>query len=225
MTAATSPACSSSAGARRRQGLQAAQAREQEARQAARARRRLLSRNHRRRHHGNGRHPLRRRRHGDHHHRHARLRPGPRRAFAQVLTEKLGVPFDRIRLVQGDSDQLVTGGGTGGSRSAMLSGTAIVAGLRQGDRARQADRRACAGSVRRRYRIRATAASSSPAPTASIGIMELAEKLRGGLKLPDGVPASLDVTHVTDAGARHFPERLPCRRGRDRSGHRRDARW
>ena len=47
-------------------------------------------------------------------------------AFAQVLTEKLGIPFDRIRLVQGDSDQLVTGGGTGGSRSAMLSGTAIA---------------------------------------------------------------------------------------------------
>src|SRR5471032_2303921 len=47
-------------------------------------------------------------------------------AFAQVLVEKLGVPFDRIRLVQDDSDQLVTGGGTGGSRSAMLSGTAIA---------------------------------------------------------------------------------------------------
>ena len=74
-------------------------------------------------------------------------------AFAQVLVEKLGVPFDRIRLLQGDSDQLVTGGGTGGSRSAMLSGTAIIAGLRQGRRARQADRGACAGSLRRRYRI------------------------------------------------------------------------
>ena len=47
-------------------------------------------------------------------------------AFAQLLTEKLGVPFERIKLVQGDSDRLVTGGGTGGSRSAMLSGTAIV---------------------------------------------------------------------------------------------------
>ena len=47
-------------------------------------------------------------------------------AFAQVLTQKLGVPFERIKLVQGDSDRLVTGGGTGGSRSAMLSGTAIM---------------------------------------------------------------------------------------------------
>ncbi len=26
--------------------------------------------------------------------------------FAQVLSDKLGIPFERIRLVQGDSDQL-----------------------------------------------------------------------------------------------------------------------
>src|SRR6266478_6626729 len=46
--------------------------------------------------------------------------------FAQVLTEKLGVPFERIRLLQGDSDELLAGGGTGGSKSIMHSGTAIV---------------------------------------------------------------------------------------------------
>jgi carbon-monoxide dehydrogenase large subunit len=31
----------------------------------------------------------------------------------------------------------------------------------------------------------------------SIGIMELADRLRGGLKLPEGVPSSLSVKHVT----------------------------
>src|SRR6266576_3035767 len=46
--------------------------------------------------------------------------------FAQVLTEKLGVPYDRIRLLQGDSDELIAGGGTGGSKSMMASGAAIV---------------------------------------------------------------------------------------------------
>jgi carbon-monoxide dehydrogenase large subunit len=46
--------------------------------------------------------------------------------FAQVLSEKLGVPFDKIKLVQGDSDRLVAGGGSGGSKSLMHSGTAIV---------------------------------------------------------------------------------------------------
>ncbi len=47
--------------------------------------------------------------------------------FAQVLADRLGVPFAAIRLVQGDSDQLLAGGGTGGSRSIMQSGAAIVA--------------------------------------------------------------------------------------------------
>src|SRR5499433_528160 len=46
--------------------------------------------------------------------------------FAQVLSEKLGVPFERIRLLQNDSDELLAGGGTGGSKSIMHSGTAIV---------------------------------------------------------------------------------------------------
>ena len=46
--------------------------------------------------------------------------------FAQVLAQRLGVPFERIRLVQGDSDQLVFGAGTGGSRSMMMSGAAIA---------------------------------------------------------------------------------------------------
>ena len=47
-------------------------------------------------------------------------------AFAQVLVSKLGVPFDKIRLLQGDSDQLIAGGGTGGSKSIMASGAAIA---------------------------------------------------------------------------------------------------
>ena len=45
-------------------------------------------------------------------------------AFAQVLVDRLGVPFELIDLVQGDSDELLVGGGTGGSRSIMASGKA-----------------------------------------------------------------------------------------------------
>src|SRR5207245_9592984 len=46
--------------------------------------------------------------------------------FAQVLHEKLGIPFEKIRLVQGDSDRLIMGGGSGGSKSLMHAGTALV---------------------------------------------------------------------------------------------------
>ncbi|MDW8370099.1 MAG: xanthine dehydrogenase family protein molybdopterin-binding subunit [Geminicoccaceae bacterium] len=51
---------------------------------------------------------------------------GHRTAFAQILHEKLGVPFDRIELLQGDSDQLLRGGGTGGSRSLMVASKATL---------------------------------------------------------------------------------------------------
>jgi len=46
--------------------------------------------------------------------------------MAQVLSSKLGVPFEKIRLFQNDSDKLVFGAGTGGSRTAMMSGAAAV---------------------------------------------------------------------------------------------------
>lgn len=52
---------------------------------------------------------------------------GHRAAFAQVLADRLGLPFEAIDLVQGDSDRLLFGGGTGGSRSIMASGAAIDA--------------------------------------------------------------------------------------------------
>jgi carbon-monoxide dehydrogenase large subunit len=34
--------------------------------------------------------------------------------FAQIVVSRLGIPFDRLKLLQGDSDQLLFGGGTGG---------------------------------------------------------------------------------------------------------------
>src|SRR5207244_3823210 len=44
--------------------------------------------------------------------------------MAQVLSSRLGVPFESISLKQDDSDALVFGAGTGGSRTAMMSGGA-----------------------------------------------------------------------------------------------------
>ena len=124
-------------------------------------------------------------------------------AFAQLLTEKLGVPFERIKLVQGDSDRLVTGGGTGGSRSAMLSGTAIVQAadkvIEQGKQIAAHVLEASAGDIEfadGRFVIAGT--------DRTIGIMELAQRARG-MKLPDGKPGTLDVTHVTDAVPGTYP--------------------
>jgi carbon-monoxide dehydrogenase large subunit len=125
-------------------------------------------------------------------------------AFAQVLTEKLGIPFDRIRLVQGDSDQLVTGGGTGGSRSAMLSGTAI---------AQASDKVIAIGKQIAAHVLEASAGDIEfkggrfviAGTDRSIDIMTLAQRLRAGVTLPEGVPSTLDVTHVTEQVPGTYP--------------------
>jgi carbon-monoxide dehydrogenase large subunit len=50
---------------------------------------------------------------------------GHETVFAQFLASRAGIPFERVRFVQGDSDRIATGGGTGGSRSVTLQGNAI----------------------------------------------------------------------------------------------------
>jgi carbon-monoxide dehydrogenase large subunit len=46
--------------------------------------------------------------------------------FAQVLHDRLGIPFGKIRVVQGDSDVSGHASGTAGSRSMTLSGIGIL---------------------------------------------------------------------------------------------------
>jgi len=125
--------------------------------------------------------------------------------FAQVLSERLGVPFEKINLVQGDSDRLAMGGGSGGSKSIMHTGTAIV--------------EAAAKVIEKGKELAANVLEASPSDIAfdhgnftivgtdrSISIMELAQKLHDGNKPPADAPQSLDVTHISDGpGASTYP--------------------
>jgi carbon-monoxide dehydrogenase large subunit len=47
-------------------------------------------------------------------------------AYAQIVSQELDLPLERIHLVQGDSDRIATGGGTGGSRSVPVGGAALA---------------------------------------------------------------------------------------------------
>ncbi|MDJ0896316.1 MAG: molybdopterin-dependent oxidoreductase, partial [Alphaproteobacteria bacterium] len=124
--------------------------------------------------------------------------------FAQVLSDRLGVPFESVRLLQGDSDQLIAGGGTGGSRSIMASGTAIVkasdAVIERGRQIAAHLLEVAAGDIEfedGRFVVAGT--------DRSIGVMELAAKIHAGLELPDDLPQSLDVSEVTDPIPSAFP--------------------
>ena len=124
--------------------------------------------------------------------------------FAQVLSTRLGIPFRQIRLLQGDSDALIAGGGTGGSKSMMTSGTAIVeASEKVIDAGKEIAAHVMEAAV---ADIEFRAGRFAIAGTdRSIGIMELAEKIRSGLTLPAELPQSLDVQLVADGPPSAFP--------------------
>ena len=114
--------------------------------------------------------------------------------FAQVLASRLGIPFERVRLLQGDSDQIVFGAGTGGSRSAMMGGGALAQAsdlvIKKGlDLAAEALEAAVADIefVNGQFVVSGT--------DRRISIVELARKY----------PGKLDTTHVTDVIASAFP--------------------
>jgi carbon-monoxide dehydrogenase large subunit len=46
-------------------------------------------------------------------------------AYAQLVAEQLGLPPERVRTVQGDTDKVATGGGTGGSSSIPCGGASL----------------------------------------------------------------------------------------------------
>ena len=124
--------------------------------------------------------------------------------FAQVLAARLGIPFRKIRLIQGDSDELIAGGGTGGSKSMIVSGNAIVGAA---DKVIEAGRQIAA------HVLEAAAADIEcrggrfviAGTDRSVGLMELAARIHAGLELPSGLPRSLDVADVYDGPPSAFP--------------------
>ncbi|MBM3354032.1 MAG: xanthine dehydrogenase family protein molybdopterin-binding subunit [Betaproteobacteria bacterium] len=118
--------------------------------------------------------------------------------FAQVLVSHLGVPLERIRLLQGDSDQLAFGAGTGGSRSMMMSGTAIMQAsakvIEQGREAAAMALEAAVGDIA--FELGAGGGRFVVAGTdRAVALMELAARH----------PGKLDVSLVSDVIPSAFP--------------------
>jgi aerobic carbon-monoxide dehydrogenase large subunit len=131
---------------------------------------------------------------------------GHETAYAQVLHDRLGVPFEKIRIVQGDTALLKLGGGTGGSRSLTAEGMAI---------------RDCADDVIERGRHyaaqeletavadiaydRETAEFGVVGTDRRIGILELAQKARASTSPPEGFEGGLDAEATAQIDAYTFP--------------------
>jgi carbon-monoxide dehydrogenase large subunit len=131
---------------------------------------------------------------------------GHETAYAQVLHDRLGVPFEQIRIVQGDTAKLRLGGGTGGSRSLTAEGMAI---------------RDCADDVIERGRHyaaqeletavadieynRGTGEFAVIGTDRRIGILDLAAKARASTTPPEGFEGGLDAEATAQIDAYTFP--------------------
>jgi len=130
-------------------------------------------------------------------------------AFAQVVADRLGLPFENIDLIQGDSDELIAGGGTGGSRSIMASGKALVEAsdqvIEQGKALSAHHLEAAIADIeflipedgKGVFRIKGT--------DREISIIDLATMTAEPQNRPDGLEAGLDVALIAEAPAFAFP--------------------
>ena len=124
--------------------------------------------------------------------------------YAQLLGETLGVPFEAVEVIEGDSDDLPGGGGTGGSRSTHMAALAIEDGA--------------AKVIEKGTQIAANLLEAAPADIRfadgsfaiagtdrAIDIMALAAKARDPANLPEGMEPGLDADGRAEAADGTFP--------------------
>ncbi len=129
---------------------------------------------------------------------------GHETSFAQLAAERLGVPFEKVRIKENDSSDLPKGLASVGSRSMIMAGSAIaIAGDAVIEKGRslashvlevsKADLEFRDGS----FCVRGT--------DISIGLLDLAMRVRSLRDLPPDLPATLDSTGEYSAPGLHHP--------------------
>ncbi len=144
---------------------------------------------------------------------------GHETAYVQLTVDRLGVPGEKVRVKQGDTDTIPTGGGTGGARSLYSEGQAILV--------------TAATVIEKGKKAAAEALEAAPADIVfeqgrfsivgtdrGMDILTLAATQRGTCRQGRGRDDARCRRGRRDQGP-HLPQRLPHRRGRDRPGDRR----
>ena len=134
----------------------------------------------------------------------------------QILVDRLGVDPERVKFIQGDTDAVAFGMGTGGSRSTTMSGGAITVVsekiIAKGRKLAAHIMEAAEGDVEFKDGTFTIAGTDRSMKIHDVG--KAAFELD---KLPPGMEPGLYETGTYRAVQRQFPERLPRLRSRDRS--------
>jgi carbon-monoxide dehydrogenase large subunit len=128
---------------------------------------------------------------------------GHETAYIQLTVDRLGVPGEKVRVKQGDTDTIPMGGGTGGSRSLYSEGQAIIA---TADTIIDKGRKAAADALEAAPAdIRFAGGRFSIVGTdRGIDIITLAAQQRERAKT-DKNAATLDTAEIAKIGAHSYP--------------------
>jgi aerobic carbon-monoxide dehydrogenase large subunit len=124
--------------------------------------------------------------------------------FKQIMCDRLGVDPDEVHYIQGDTDQVFVGEGTGGSRSATLGGSAVDIA---------AQRITAKGKALAAHLLKLDAADvnfadgvfSSPKTNRTLTIKEVAKEAMEPTRLPKDMDVGLIATATYVAPVQNFP--------------------
>ena len=124
--------------------------------------------------------------------------------FKQIACDRLGLAPDDVQYVQGDTDQVFLGEGTGGSRSATIGGSAVHIA---------ADRIVVKAAQIAAHLLKVEAADlnfadgvfSSPKTNRTLTIKEVAKEAMEPTNLPQGADVGLTATATYFAPVQNFP--------------------
>ena len=129
---------------------------------------------------------------------------GHETSFSQIVADQLGIPFDSIRICQGNSFDVPRGMGSFASRSMIMAGSAIK---RTCDLVIEKGRQLAAHLLEvSKDDIEFSAGMFRVAGTdLAIGVRELAARVRALANLPHNLPQSLDSSGEFAVKDFHFP--------------------
>ncbi|WP_318568781.1 xanthine dehydrogenase family protein molybdopterin-binding subunit [Salinigranum marinum] len=130
---------------------------------------------------------------------------GHETTFAQIVADKLGVPYDDVEVVEGDTDQIAHGQGTYASRSGPVGGGAVARGA---DKVVEKGRKIAAHQLEVQLEdidFEDGAFAVTGAPDRSMTIQEIAAEAYLGHDLPDEMEPGLEETSFYDPENLTFP--------------------
>jgi carbon-monoxide dehydrogenase large subunit len=130
---------------------------------------------------------------------------GHETAFSQIVADRLGVPFEDVQIIHGDTQSSPKGLDTYGSRSLSVGGIAIV---KAADKVIEKARRVAAHLLEASeddLEFEAGSFSVKGSPGSSVALGEIAFAAFTAHNLPDGMEPSLDSDAVYDPVNFSFP--------------------